>query len=470
MTSPSIKEPNSTKVSVSQIWMLTTAVLVVAAFLGVWFLFDGKHNTNWALLLFLSTLTGYFFNDMLLKKIPRSIYRGFLWGAALSVLLIGGEILYQNNLHPKVWDFSCFYLDGQVIASGRDLYNPESYKRTFEEIELPTELQIGKSYHDQVVNIGFKYFPPAINYFMPLAGLSYTQAQLVWTGMNLFALLGVIILVFKVFFVGKGKAGWLYSIILVLGFRPILSTLFMGQFHLWGLAWVLLAWLQLKKPLAGIWLSFAAFTKPQLLLLGGQMLAGLKFRQITAFVITALALFLMTFANIGFDKLFGFIESFQRAGAGLPPNVYIESINKSLLANLLRTGDFDFSYNPIFYPPFLILGGLIGLSSLVACWKVRERDPYLSYGILLVMSLIVYPGTLFPYGVYVLPVLISLMVSSPVKGFNNWIWLAILLLWTILHVKLQFWSLILMWTGLMVLAFFPGLMERQIYQRVIERA
>ncbi|MCI4668293.1 MAG: DUF2029 domain-containing protein [Bacteroidia bacterium] len=452
MSSPGTSN-SSFKPQISALMVVMGLSTVVAGLATTWLMFKGKQNINLTILLFLSTFIVYTYRARISKRLHKSLYWGFLWGAAISILFVAGNIVYENNNTHKQWDFPCFYLDAQVYHSGLNMYDPESYSHTFNEISFPEDLVIGESFHEQVVDMGFKYFPPAVNYFVPMAGLSFEHAQLLWTIMNCIALLGVILLVYRIFFFGIRLEGFLYSLIFVAGFRPVLSTLSMEQFHLWGLCWVLLAWLQLKKPLAGLWLSLASFTKPQLIILGGHMLSQLSLRQLAIYALTTVGLFIFTFSHLGFDMFFPFIESFQNAGEGLPPSVYTEGINKSLLANLLRISNFDFSYNPIFYWPFLIIGGAIGILSFIACWILRNKDPYLGYSILIVMSLIVYPGTLFPYGVYILPVLICLLLNNPLDEKKSFIWLIGLIALICIHIKFQFWSLIILWLGLMLVAF-----------------
>lgn len=325
-----------------------------------------------------------------------------LFGIALITFLLKIIARFQT---PQIWDFTAFYLYGKVAASGYNFYLPESFQAVFNSTPLPfTDF---KDFIEEVVNVGFHYPPPTILYFLPLGFLSYNTAFIVWSSFNLLFALGSIYMIYSMFFKQDRLAGILLVSILFFVSSQVRSTIFYTQTNFILLFLLLMMRKYSDKGISGIFLAIAIFTKPYMIVFGLFFLLTKKWKPIGYFLLSSILISSITLLIVGSETFLTYFTN--NATQRLPGWVFREEINQSLHAVLLRANLITLD-KPIVYT--IIVAFIIGLTLLLLFRLRKQNNIDAIWCILLLIGLIVYPGTLSYYGVLLLFIIFQFFNTS----------------------------------------------------------
>jgi hypothetical protein len=352
------------------------------------------------------------------------------------------KLIYRVNT-PEVWDFTAFYLWGKEAAEGLNFYLPENANHVFNSLALPS-LNYDEFVKD-IVNVGFLYPPPTILYFIPLGYLSYNTALICWILFNLIFLLGCIYLIYSMFLKAEKLKGLLLVVTLVFLFSPVRATVFYSQTNFILLFYLLLMKKYSETKFAGIFLALAIFTKPYTIIFLLFFIIIKNWRAIIYFILTSFALVGLTAAIFGTAPFISYI--FDNPSRRLPTGTYFEEINQSLHAVLLRAKLISID-KPLIFTVIIAVLLIVTLAYLIYLQK-RKLYNYM-WAVLLLIGLMLYPGTLNHYLVLVLFIIFQFFdkkqmwfnsfITVPITGIfyflsTNWGFAAICFLLLVIIIK-----------------------------------
>ena len=324
-----------------------------------------------------------------LKKISR-VFLMFLFVASI-VAFISYSFKYYG---PRDWDFTCFFLYGNVAVKGLNFYNPNDYYAILKTLPIP--VQLDSVFMKEVIDVGCIYPPPAIFLFSILGFFSYDKALMIWTIINNLFLLGSIYLVSKIFFKRKGFEGIMISTVLVLPFKSILLTVYYSQILFILLFFLLLFYKYRDKPLGGLFLALAIFIKPFVAVLLLYYLIKRQKMGFLFFLVSCLVICIVTALTFGIHPFIEYL--IDNPTQRVPEWFFTDEINKSLLAQLYRKlPDNKLLANIIYYITSIILMLLFG--KIIYQYKNRSEMSGVFFVIILAVGLIVYPSGMNHYPV-----------------------------------------------------------------------
>lgn len=324
-----------------------------------------------------------------------------------------GSAIYRI-FHPEIWDFTCFYLYGKVADAGHNFYLPENFHQVFNSLNLP--FSDYKGLIEEVVNVGFPYPPPTILYFIPLGFLSFKTALICWTIFNLIFVFGCIYLIFEMFFKASKLNGLLLVSILFFILPASQLTITDSQTNFILLFWLLLMRKYSNKKISGFFLALAIFTKPYMAIFGVFFLIQKKWKPIIYCIITALILVGVIFIAFGKEVFVSYM--FDNPLHRLPEYVFHERAYQSLFAVLIRANLISYDASATY--TYIVMGiGLMTVGYLFYLLKRKLYD-YLWVSLLLI-AIMIYPGTLRHYGVPLLFIIFQFFDSKKQLGFKSYL-------------------------------------------------
>ena len=313
-----------------------------------------------------------------------------------------------------VYDFTAFYLWGKTAAKGLDFYLPANLQIVFNSLELPPADY--KIFTEEIVNVGFLYPPPTILYFAPLGFLSYKAAVICWAVLNVFFAFGGIYLIYDLFFRKDKLNGLILVSILFIFLKPVLDTVSFLQTNFIVLFYLLLVRKYQDKRIAGVFVALAMFTKPYMAILILFFIIKRKWGTISYFLFSAIIITGVTFLFFGLAPFKSYI--FNSPTHRIPLWVFSEGINQSLHAVLLRSN--FISVNESFTYVAIALGIALLSTRYLFLLMRRALDDYILVFLLLI-GLLIYPGTLSYYGVLLLFVIFQFFEEEGQLGFNGYV-------------------------------------------------
>ena len=378
---------------------------------------------------------------------------------ALMLALIGvlglrlARVVATNITQLPEWDFSFFWLNGQVAARGLNFYDPVQYQRIAQQLLRPNPTL---EFQQAVLDVGFWYPPPSMFLFLPLGWMNARTAAVAWFAFHLLALLVDGVLVWHIFLRPQKKLGLLLAFALLLMMGATQLTFYYAQTNALLLLFVLLFYKDRGRGRAGGWLAIAIVVKPIALVLG---LVVVLHRQWRVLGVVAGALAFISLAAL---VVFG-PSSFQSFITSSPTTrqplwVYSEAVNQSLLAVILRQTQISpLTKSPLTNPVFI---GLAALLLLVSAWlmvRLGRGQSDWAIAIALALGLIIYPATLNHYSLLlILPLLVLWQARS---GLRRWhvglltFFMGIVYFWMSYHDGT--WAIVanvITWLGICVLA------------------
>ncbi len=341
-----------------------------------------------------------------------SISRLGLDAVALLIAILGLMKLFRiiagGFRAPPEWDFLCFYLWSAAARAGLSFYSPEDLRKVL----LP--VTASPQFTEEIIGVGMPYPPPTMSLFYPLSLLPYSEAYLVWMAVQFACLLIAVFLLIKE---TSSKIAPPLVAALVLFWPSTHLTFIYAQTNFALLSLLLLSKRSRSEYLSGFFLALGFFVKP---LAGALFLYPVLKRQWRVLLTAATTLaagFVISAAFLGSQVVADFFLS--ASSAQLPPVIYTELVNQSLLSTVLRTTEFDFqSGSPLLAPEFLVLGSILLVSTAWLLYRSPTAARDEAFALNLVCGLLIYPGTLVHYGAYLLIALTVLLMktSRPIQA------------------------------------------------------
>ncbi len=356
------------------------------------------NHTGVVLFLLLVTLFTLLVGEKLIWQ-AREVTFGIVVGGLIVQFIDIALVMINNITLPKEWDFLCFWLSGTVAAQKLNFYDPASYHGT----TLP--LIPNEEFVNEFMKVGFPYLPPAIFLYLPLGFFNYAPAYLLWYVVMLVTMLLCVLLLWRIYLPEARPAVLLLLLSLLLLLPPTHSTIEFGQTNFFVLLAILLVWRYRTSFAGGFALAFGLFVKP----LVGVFLLFLflrrHFRAFSGCVAGITVGMLVTAVIFGWETTTRYFET--NVATALPRYVYIQSINKSLLSNILRATNYDLTSNvPIYNPGFLTCSVILLSVTAVLISKRSLVDEHLAFLSTYTVALLLYPATWQHYSVgLILPVL-----------------------------------------------------------------
>lgn len=339
-----------------------------------------------------------------LRNLTKYAAIGFIYFLLLLSIYKIFLIIKLNFINPHEWDFLCFYLYGKIAALGQNFYDPQYYKELLNNLVLPIP-NLGSDFINGP--LAFQYFPPNIFYFLPLGIFNFNTAHIIWTATNIIFLLAEAYLVYNIFSKEK-KLMYLLAIIIIFLLLPgTQSAMYFEHNTFIFMLPLLLTWKYKDRISSGIWYSIGIFSKPFLLIILLYPLIRRQWKIISVTVVTSIIILLTTLIVFGNSIFISFLTT--NPNSQLPNSDYTEWVNQSLLATILRLTHYDFTYSsPILHPLYIILGAVFLISTIILSYKLKPIKNDWTFSLILLMSLIIYPGTIYSYSPVVIPILLFL--------------------------------------------------------------
>jgi hypothetical protein len=368
-----------------------------------------------------------------------SALKPILLAVLVATIAVHGWMFFRlrREIATGYPDFTILYTAGKVVneGRGRQLY------------DLETQLALQRSFAPEIEHrenaLPFNHPPFEALLFVPLAGLPYVTAYLVWAAFNIALILGLWILL-------RPRLPSLHNLLpglpllAIFAFFPVIMALLQGQdsillLFLYGLAFAALT--TGRAFLAGICLALALFKFQLVLPFVVVLLVRRQWKAIAGFSFTAFVLLLVSAAVVGWNGVMaypGFVLRLNQsaAQAGIDPRG-MPNLRGLVAGSLHLTG----------LPAILLIITLsIALVALVVhSWPVEPGHKFeLGFSLCLtVTTMISYHLLVHDLSVLVLPILLiaELLVAGQIVGPARRILVASLaaLFLTPLYAVLQFW-------------------------------
>jgi hypothetical protein len=340
---------------------------------------------------------------------------GILYAATSIIVFKFFYETYRVFYILKEWDILSFYLFGKVGASGLDFYNPANFAAIYSALEIP--FRVDPNFVEEIVNVGFLYPPQAMLLFAPLGFINNIEtAYIIWKIFILIFLILDFILIIRLFISNLSTKIQLISIIgLMLVFPGIMSTIAYGQTNFLVLFFILLIYKNLDSWKSGVYLALAIIIKPIAAVWCLYFILNKKWNALMSLTITVALLTLVSIAFFGFHNILAYFSS--PPTLRIPQWVYSELINQSLLATLLRLNikfGFDHSFDFTSHVAVILSIVLIVLT-FIASFKLSKSNQHFSFLIFIPLSLLIYPGSLTYYSVFLIPMFFEIYSVSNYK-------------------------------------------------------
>jgi hypothetical protein len=344
-----------------------------------------------------------------MKNIYWVIYLALL---AVSFYLFADKVIFRLSHHEEPWDFSVFYLNGKVAVAGLNFYEPQNFYDIYKTLGYPASFY--KELAPEVLNVAFVYPPPTMLYFAPLGYLSYNAALTSWTIFNLCFVFGCIYLIYDQFLKPEKLNGLILVASLFFLFSPVRSTVFYSQTTFILLFYTLLIKKYSDKKISGIFLTLAVITKPLMIVLGLFFLLRKKWGAFVYSITSAIALCGLTILLFGWDTFLSYI--YNNPTQRVPEDIYREFVFQSIYSVLLRKGIITFG-NASTYTYIAI--GILSLTCIYIFLISKKKLYDFILPILLLISLLLYPGTQGFYSVLLLFIIFQFFDQNSQMKFSS---------------------------------------------------
>jgi Glycosyltransferase family 87 len=333
----------------------------------------------------------------------------------LGVALIGfgglnAYLLRTVVIHPPEWDFYAFWVRMRVASQGLDFYDPRHYAG------MQALYGFSDAFRREVLEPGFNYPPQTMLFLEPFGFLEPRVAVVAWALFLIAGFVASTVLLHRLFLRERGAAGLALAAALVLMIPATASTLRVLQTNGITLMLLLLFWRDRERPRAGIWLALLPVVKPYLGVLWLWPLMRRDFRTLFAIAITSVSVAALAAIYFGpnvFARFFGADVVHSHPGW-----IYSQTVNQSLHATVIRAlGVPDALNSPLDVPLTLVLTGVLLVVAGVCAWRARGAQLPWALAHVLVMTLMVYPGSLQHYHLLLLvPMLLAWSERARMPG------------------------------------------------------
>ncbi len=386
------------------------ATAVVCAGLATYFIAG-----NAVSLALMAAAAAYAYSLLGLGRISRERAVGLIGGAAavgFGRMLVAVVRPFLNPSTWGTWDFLVFYLDGSVAIRGLNVYDAANFELVFDQLSIPFEPT--GNFRGEVLNVGFPYPPPTLLLFAWLGLFPFGAAQVLWYLLVLAGGALVIFLVVPHIPTGVPRLErTLFAAALVMLSHAATVNMAFGQTHWFGLAATLAAMRAGPLLVSGLYAAVALLIKPFLLCVPAYLFLQRHWCSLAASIVTYAVFALLVVILFGFETTAAYFS--VNLADRVPLQQFTQGINQSLLGTILRLAQpfTPLETSPIAYPPFLV-SALVVLTptALLAVRLARTRDPLL-LSLLLTCAILIYPGTLTPYSVFLIVPTVQLLERHP---------------------------------------------------------
>ena len=331
------------------------------------------------------------------QRLPTAIRIALLGCFLVIVTVLCGmnlQVMRANIKQPPQWDFRVFWMYGQLTVGKANVYDPRQYDR------FKNAFQPSAEFVEAVLNVGATYPPQTMLLFFPLGLWQIQAAYLFWYVVQAACLIGSLQLLRKLFLDGSGVWGLALAAILIFSLRATWSTIGFGQTNFLALLFALLYWRDRQRPRGGIWLALGIVVKLYFVIV---LLYPAIRQQWRVLASTAVGSFILAMASLAVLGPVTFFSYFTMHPASrLPAWVYTERINQSLAAVVLRISGQGMENTHLLTQPLFVALALL-LTAVTGYVVHRARhDSEWSLALVLVLALLLYPGTLAHYTVILL--------------------------------------------------------------------
>lgn len=385
-----------------------------------------SHNTD-SIKLFTPLIISIMFiciQYLFVEKKQEKFVINFLSGISVFLVILLSYRLYKTYLTIPDWDFLSFYLYSLAGQSGGNFYDPALFNEIFS--NLANKPPFRSNFIEACVNVGFVYPPPTMFLLYPLAWVDLQTGFIIWQSIMI-AFLVIAVYLLANFFSKENNLtssriiNLLVIINLILLFPNLLQTIRLSQTNTAFLVFLLL---MLKKPdhwSSGVMLILLIMIKPLAIFLSVYFIIQKNWKVLTVAFISGIIALLSTGFIFGFDIYLNYFSS--PPTDRMPEWVFSESVNNSLSAHLIRFNQefFNLLDNTTLMIFTIFIGILLLIVTSVASWQLSRKSSLLSFVIFIPLSLVIYPGTLSHYSIFLIPVIlcvfeiINTKVSTPVS-------------------------------------------------------
>jgi hypothetical protein len=364
------------------------------------------------LVLIPALLGGFQYRDRLAGP-SRAALVGLL---AAPVVVFGAHslnLVRSNVVHPREWDLQILSVYGHAGIRGLNFYTVDGIRAA------APESTYSRQFIEDVLATPFPYPPPTMFLMLPFGWWSMQTAASVWYAINGVALAAAVTLLWRLFVPGSGTLGLLLVMALVMTFRPMQSTIALGQWNCLALLTVLWFWRdQGRQALAGLWLASAFILRSFLVVLLIHPIRRRAWRTIVTAGATVAGLTVLAVAAFGATTCATYLETLA---TGFPTLVYTEAINQSLLTAILRITGFDpTGGSPITQPVFLATGGALVAVTGWLLWQLADDTDW-TPGLTISLALLLYPASVEHFSLLLLPAILSVWQRARrVSGIGGW--------------------------------------------------
>ncbi len=326
----------------------------------------------------------------LIKKYQYLFFAALLLETIYFIAKIGLTMKHQIDSSPE-WDFSWFWLYGKIAIQRLNFIDSNNVRQLAQSLHYSSGL---------INELDFPYLPPTIFLFMWLGYFNFKVAYGLWCILHSIFLLLDTVLLKKIFFPKTNCLGWIFIAVLLLALSGALSNFYFGQTHALLIYLLLLFWQYHNYFRGGAYLALGVLVKPWLIFFLLYAFLKRQWTVLIGFLATLGLSFLLTALYFGATPILNY---FTRNSPIRTALVYIEPINQSLLSTILRITQYKFTENsPLTHPVFLIATLVIVTSYSI--FHLKNID--LALSIILMLSLLIYPGTLAHYSIFlIIPIL-----------------------------------------------------------------
>lgn len=356
-----------------------------------------------------SCLCFYFYNHE--RKTIKTLIRIVYFSIFTFIAYIFFSTLKYRLSSFQIWDFTSFYLWAKVAVQSYNFYLPENSQIVFNTLSLPAGNF--QEFIEGIVKVGFLYPPPTMFYFYLLGYLNFDSALIVWTLFIILFLFVCIYIIYKEDFRNYKINGLVLVTILALIDSTVKSTIFCSQTNFMVLLYLLLMKRYSSNKWSGVLLALAFFTKPFMLIFGLYFLLSKNWKPIAYFIASVILLSGISILTFGSDTFMSYF--FNNTAQRIPAWQFSEDINQSLHAVLLRANLISLD-KPHFY--LIISAILVGITILFSRYLLKKKLEDHVWALLLLVGLLVYPGTLSYYGVVLLFIVFQFFNKEKTLGLD----------------------------------------------------
>ena len=346
----------------------------------------------------------------------RGPLRYSVWPSVVALLYFGrfeASTVLSNIRLPRQWDFGCFWLYGQLAAAHKNIYDPAVYAH----VRLPfvPEWQ----FIDAVLGVGFPYPPPTIALFLPLGYIHNLSIGLaLWYGVEFVALGAAAWILARYFMPEQHRRAAVLIVAIVMALPSTQVNLGNAQTNFLLLFAIALVFVQRRLLQSAVWLTLAIWIKPYVGILFLLDIIRGQWRRLLVAATTVVVSFGVAALILGPTTMLTYVRS--NPGGREPAFAFVESVNQSLLAVILRSQTNVPVHVSVLHEPIFIGIALVMLAvTTFLCFRA-SRNSDLAFGLSLLLGMLVYPGTLASYGIMlILPLLIVWRSRDRLPG-NCW--------------------------------------------------